>query len=196
MRRHHMQSNYEEFQWESLKSWAWAGQEFISWKYGCTGSDGETLKGGEDTSNSCKRFSWGSYWLQQNLMNWHELYSVNAGAQCNFIIKPSNRSRSGCHGTAAWAYSSLFSREFGMRFLPGLSWVQFRMQFVCFLPVGVLKLDIIIKLPLHVLIWQTYMAGDRVVLDPFCKPFSMGRYNLLLVEFKFFEVCSARASCQ
>ena len=41
------------------------------------------------------------------------------------------------------------------------------MQFVCFLPVGFLKLDIIIKLPIHVLIWQTYMAGDRVVLEAF-----------------------------
>ena len=29
----------------------------------------------------------------------------------------------------------------------------------------------------------TYVAGDRVVLDPFCKPFSMGR-NLLCVFSK------------
>ena len=82
MRRHHMQSNYEEFQWESLKSWAWAGQEFISWKYGCTGSDGETLKGGEDTSNSCKWFSWALidcnriWWIGMNCILWMQGHNV------------------------------------------------------------------------------------------------------------------------
>lgn len=33
---------------------------------------------------------------------------------------------------------------------------------------------------------QTYVAGDRVVLDPFCKPFSMGRYRLWILDLRSF----------
>lgn len=89
-----------------------------------------------------------------------------AGSQYCLDIKPPNRSRPCCHCIIAWNNKPPSCWELGE---PDIFYSEptLNCYFMCLKCLH----NQILPVPL-----QIYVAGDRVVTDPLCKPFSIGRY--------------------
>lgn len=98
-----------------------------------------------------------------------------SGWKCDFDLQPPIRSRSSCYCIAAWNNKSPYFWEHSK---PAIDWNHMSKMFpwVKYLST----------------VMQIYVAGDRVITDPLCKPFSMGRFWYTFIwhhSSTFFNIC-------